>query len=95
VKIVSLLASATEIVCTLHRAFLLDGSQGYALARGTWHSLDRYPLHPPDARWVIITDHETQDDLVTADASKHEMRLTQEVDYEDRFGVRFVLTRDR
>jgi ureidoglycolate hydrolase len=77
------------------RAFLLDGSQGYALARGTWHSLDRYPLHPPDARWVIITDHETQDDLVTADAGKHEMRLTQEVDYADRFGVRFVLTRDR
>jgi hypothetical protein len=44
---------------------------------------------------VIITDHETQDDLVTADSGKHEMRLTQEVDYADRFGVRFVLTRDR
>ena len=24
--------------------FLIDGSAGYVLKRGTWHSLDRYPL---------------------------------------------------
>ena len=28
-------------------AFLIDGNKGYALKRGTWHSLNRYILTPP------------------------------------------------
>lgn len=74
------------------RAFLLDGSQGYALARGTWHSLDRFPLRPPDTRWVILTDHETQQDLLAAYSGRGGWELTQEVDFRARFGVDFVLT---
>ncbi|HEV8307682.1 MAG TPA: ureidoglycolate lyase [Methylomirabilota bacterium] len=77
------------------RAFLLDGSKGYALARGTWHSLDRFPLYPPETRWVIITDHETQRDLLTAYSGQGTCELTQEVDYHARFGVGFALTLDR
>jgi len=76
------------------RAFLLDGTQGYALARGTWHSLDRFPLYPPDTRWVIITDHETQQDLLTAYSGRGPCELSQEVDYQARFGVGFALTLD-
>lgn len=76
------------------RAFLLDGSQGYALARGTWHSLDRFPLYPPDTRWVIITDHETQDDLLTAYRGEGGWKLSQEVDYRARSGLTFALTLD-
>jgi ureidoglycolate hydrolase len=76
------------------RAFLLDGRCGYALAKGTWHSLDRFPLYPPDTRWVIVTDHETQQDLLTAYRGAGGWTLTQEVDYAARFEVTFALTLD-
>jgi hypothetical protein len=77
------------------RAFLLDGTQGYALGPGTWHSLDRFPLYPPDTRWVIITDHETQQDLLAAYAGKGGWALTQEADYRARFGLTFALALPR
>jgi ureidoglycolate lyase len=77
------------------RAFLLDGTQGYALARGTWHSLDRFPLYPPDTRWVILTDHETQDDLLTAYRGEGGWTLSQEVDYQAHSGVTFALSLGR
>lgn len=73
------------------RAFLLDGSCGYALARGTWHSLDRFPLEPPATSFVIITDRETQGDLEQAYAGAGGWRLTQEVDFEVSRGVTFRL----
>ena len=74
------------------RAFLLDGTKGYALGRGVWHSLDRYPLYPPATEWVIVTDHETQNDLTAGYAEKRPAKLTQEVDFAARFGVTFALT---
>src|SRR5262245_3399489 len=74
------------------RAFLLDGTQGYALAPGTWHSLDRFPLYPPDTRWVIVTDHETQEDLLNAYSGVGGWQLTHESDYRARFGLTFALT---
>lgn len=45
------------------RAFVLDGTAGYVLHAGTWHSLDRYPLSPPGCDWVMITDEETTEEL--------------------------------
>ena len=72
-------------------AFVLDGSKGYVLAPGTWHSLDRFPLAPPDARFVMITDRETADDLDDAHAGRGGWRFTQEVDYAARFGVEFEI----
>jgi ureidoglycolate hydrolase len=77
------------------RAFLLDGTKGYALGRGTWHSLDRFPLYAPDTRWVIITDHETQEDLLAAYGGRGGGQLTQEVDYRTRFDLTFALTLGR
>jgi ureidoglycolate lyase len=73
------------------RAFLLDGTVGYALHAGTWHSLDRLAVGPPDTRWVIITDHETAEDLEAAYAGRGGFALTQEVDFAARFGTTFEL----
>ncbi len=70
-------------------AFVIDGSCGYVLKRGTWHSLDRYPLYPAESRIVILSSNETQVELETADQAT--WRLTQAVDYEERFGVSFRL----
>jgi ureidoglycolate lyase len=73
------------------RAFLLDGSKGYVLHKGTWHSLDRFPLRPPDTRFVMLTDHETQGDLIAAYAAGKSAALTQEIDLERRFGTTIEL----
>lgn len=73
------------------RAFLLDGTKGYVLGRGTWHSLDRYALYPPTTQWVMITDHETQEDLTAGYAGKKVAELTQEIDFAARLGVTFAL----
>jgi len=73
------------------RAFLLDGSQGYVLHKGTWHSLDRFPLRPPDTRFVMLTDHETQTDLTAAYGAGKPAALTQEVDLERVFGATIEL----
>ena len=70
-------------------AFVIDGSCGYVLKRGTWHSVDRYPLYPAESRIVIITSQETQVELETA--KQADWRLTQQVDYQERFGVTFQL----
>ena len=69
------------------RAFLLDGSKGYVLKRNTWHSLDRFPLHPPGGDWVVLTDWETTEDLKASGLKG--ARLTRTVDFEERFGVNF------
>jgi ureidoglycolate lyase len=75
------------------RAFLLDGSKGYVLDLGTWHSLDRFPLAPPDTTFLMITDHETQRDLDDSYAGRGRWALTQEVDLEAEYGVTVVLAR--
>ncbi len=73
------------------RAFLLDGSKGYVLHLGTWHSLDRFPLAPPDTTFLMITDQETQRDLTDSYAGRERWALTQEVDLEVEYGVTVAL----
>jgi ureidoglycolate hydrolase len=58
------------------RAFLIDGTVGFRYKVGTWHSLNRYVLHPPGATFVIINV---------------EPNPTEVVDYGRKFGVRFKL----
>ena len=36
------------------RAFLIDGTKGFAYKKGTWHSLDRYILSPPGTTFVAL-----------------------------------------
>ena len=73
------------------RAFLLDGSKGYVLSKGTWHSLDRFPLYPPESVFVMLSDEETATDLARAYTGQGGGQLTQEVDFQARFGVTFTL----
>jgi len=69
------------------RAFLLDGSAGYVLKAGTWHSPDRYPLGTEPADIVIITDHATQHELESR--PRGPWTRTEAVDYADRYRVTF------
>lgn len=69
------------------RGFLIDGSAGYVLKRGTWHSLDRYPLMDQASQIVIISGRRTQQEL--EHAPQDQWKLTQDVDYQARFGVTF------
>jgi ureidoglycolate hydrolase len=79
------------------RAFLIDGTKGYLLKKGTWHTLDRFPLYPPHSDFVSITDWETAEDLTVAYSGKGGWKLTQEVNFEDQYGViiEFALTLGR
>lgn len=74
-------------------AFLLDGSTGYVLHRGTWHSLDRFALQPPDTTFLMITDRETQHDLTESYAGRGTWALTQEVDLETIYGATIAIVR--
>jgi ureidoglycolate hydrolase len=56
------------------RAFLIDGTVGFRYKVGTWHSLDRFILHPPGATFVIVNV---------------EPNPTEVVDYDKTFGVTF------
>jgi ureidoglycolate lyase len=71
------------------RAFRIDGTAGYMLARGTWHSVDRLPLGPPDALFAMVTDVVTTDELVAKDGPP--FMLTHQVDYERELGVIFEI----
>jgi ureidoglycolate hydrolase len=71
--------------------FLIDGSAGYLLKRGTWHSLDRYPLSEQASQIVIITDHRTQKEIEHTPLDQ--WHLTQNVDYATRFGITFEIVR--
>ena len=70
------------------QGFLINGTS-YMLKRGTWHSLDRFPLHPPGADFVVVTDWETQNELKNKPMS--EWRLTQDINYDEQCGVTFEL----
>ena len=56
------------------RAFLIDSNKGYALKRGTWHSLNRFILTPPGAVFAILNS---------------EPNPTQIVDYEKNYSLRY------
>ena len=76
------------------RAFLIDGTKGYMLKKGTWHS-DRLPLYGPGSKMVIITDEETSQDLLehgsmtTPVDRRGGWKLNRIVDFEHEFGVNF------
>ncbi len=75
------------------RAFVIETGTGYVLKKGTWHSLDRYPMYPPESNFLIITTRETSEDLKAPRSD--EWQLTQMVDYETRFDVAFEITTDQ
>ena len=70
------------------RAFLLDGTRGYVMKKGTWHSLDRFPLYEPGSGWAVLTDWETTQDLINS-SDKLGDKLTKTVDFEKDMGITF------
>ena len=73
------------------RAFLLDGSVGIMLARGTWHSLDCYPVRPPHTAFAFITEKEAQAEIEQEGADPFSAKRTQVIDFADR-NIRFEVT---
>jgi ureidoglycolate lyase len=73
------------------RAFLLEGSAGALLWKGVWHSLNRFPVRPPDAGFALLTSAETQSELEHQSREGTQPRLTEAVDYESRFGIQFEI----
>lgn len=74
------------------RAFLLDGSAGVVLHRGTWHALARFPVRPPHVDMAFLTERETQADIEASGKAGTVPVRTQIVDYSARFGVGFRVT---
>lgn len=79
-------------------AFLIDGNKGYALKRGTWHSLNRYILTPPGAVFAIlnsnpnptqIVDYEKNYSLTYTDLGSD--TRPKRVDLGDKYGLIFEL----
>jgi ureidoglycolate hydrolase len=73
------------------RAFLIDGTAGYVMHKGTWHSLDRYPLYPPVSSFVMLSDEETWQDLQLIYTGSGGGVLNTDVDYATEFGVTFEI----
>ena len=71
------------------RAFYVPGTVGLMLWRGTWHALTRFPATRGGAGFDFLTDAQTQRELERQRADGTPPRLTQEIDYRERFGVSF------
>ncbi len=72
------------------RAFYIDGARGVMMWKGTWHS-SRFPARAPAATFAFLTDAHTTAELSEMLAGKPG-KLTQLVDYDERFGQRFRLS---
>ena len=70
------------------RAFYIPGDRGIMLWRGTWHALTRFPVRHGGASFALITGYDTQRELERQKADGTAPKLTQEVDYLARAGVR-------
>jgi ureidoglycolate lyase len=71
------------------RAFRVPGTVGLMLWRGTWHALTRFPVARQGAGFAFLTDSHTQRELERQRADGTQPKLTQEIDYRERFGVSF------
>lgn len=75
------------------RAFLIPGTHGVMMWKGVWHALNRYPTQPPGGGFTLLTSVATQAELEREKRDGTPPKLTQAVDYADRFKVRFEVCR--
>lgn len=68
------------------RAFLVHGSEGYLLREAVWHAVDRFPVEPPAAAFVLVTDRLTTDELVEHGLQGPGLERTECVDVCTAFG---------
>lgn len=69
------------------RAFVAEEGAGYVMKAGTWHAVGRFPLRPPRADFIMVTDDATSTELI--EKPQPEWGRTQWVDYKERFGTVF------
>jgi len=50
-------------VATDVAAFLLRPGTGILVNRGVWHTLERFPIDPPHATGLLVTERETAEDF--------------------------------
>ena len=72
------------------RAFLIDGTVGIILWKGTWHSLDTYPAEPPHVDCAFISEKGTQAEIEVVGADPANAKLTHVVDFAPT-GISFQL----
>ena len=72
------------------RAFLIGPNQGLSFHRGTWHSLDCYPIASAWADFVLFTEREAEVDLLRPDLSQ--CSRTNIIDLEKRLQLRLVVS---
>jgi ureidoglycolate hydrolase len=70
------------------RAFLLDGTQGLMLWRGTWHALDCFTLGRDSSDFAFISEVETEDEIEMSTEAVSRER-TQIVNYLEVMDTRF------
>lgn len=71
------------------RAFYMSGNAGLLMHKGTWHTLDRYPVRPPHVDCVFLTAKTTQVELMREKAEGIAPVLTEVVDYKTHAGISF------
>lgn len=75
------------------RAFLIPGTHGVMMWKGVWHALNRYPTDPLGGGFTLLTSAATQAELEREKRDGTPPKLTQAVDYADRFSVHFEVRR--
>jgi ureidoglycolate hydrolase len=77
------------------RAFLVDGTQGVMLWKGTWHALTRFPVPATSSAFAMITGAATQQELERQNRDGTQPKLTQVIDYEKEYGIGFAVVDPR
>ncbi len=77
------------------RAFLVDGTQGVMLWKGTWHALARFPVPATGGAFAMITGAATQQELERQNRDGTQPELTQVADFEKEYGVGFAVVDPR
>lgn len=73
------------------RAFLVDGTQGVLLWKGTWHALTRFPVPAAGGAFAMITGAATQHELERQNRDGTRPRLTEIADFEKTLGIGFAV----
>ena len=73
------------------RAFLMDGSCGVMFRPGLWHALDCFPLTPPYADFLFLSDEATETEI-EAQSRPASGRWTHVVDYAETLGLGFAVS---
>jgi hypothetical protein len=71
------------------RAFFVPAGLGILLWRGTWHALNRSPVRPEGAAFLMLSERDTQRQLERQMADGTPPARSQVVDFAQRAGATF------